>query len=159
MAAVALLASSLAAHADSIVLDSVSGDTYTYGIEVAAESSLTIAPGEGYSLTGLFGVTGATSLFCSAASFTSTSFTETNTSGLSCSLGNGLLTATEFPDLFTVTSSSTTEGLVSFDINGDPSSSGTVEGPVAAVTPEPESLVLLGTGLLGVVSMVRRRKA
>ena len=54
-----MLSTGVAAHADSIVLDSTSGNTYTYGLLLNANSSEIFSPGETITLTGLSGVTGA----------------------------------------------------------------------------------------------------
>jgi hypothetical protein len=156
----AVLSASIAAHANSIVLDSMSGNTYTYGLDVNANSSETFAPGQTITLTGLSGVTGASggspygSFF--SASSTATSVTLTS---LGVTFGNAQSSANDFSDLFTVTSSSGAAGTVNFGINGNPTASGTVEGPVAlvAATPEPSGFVLLGTGLLAVAGAAKRR--
>ena len=156
VAATALLSASLGACAETLVLESASNGLYTY--ELNTDSNQTnFFPGEGIDLTGLAGVTAASvngydSDFYDI-SFTSDSVTLTEETP-------GGIGYVGFIDNFISVTSSAPEGLVSYDITGEPNASGTVPGPAAtSVTPEPSSIVLLGTGLLGVAGVMRKRFA
>jgi hypothetical protein len=150
LAAVALLSSSLAAHANSIVFEGQSGNAYNYGIDVTS-SGLTIAAGNTLTFTGLADVTGASVIYPSifTATFTSTSVTFTTPGGVG--IGPGV-----YLDFFTIDSTAPL-GTVMYTVDTTSGIlSGTVRGP-ASVTPEPSTFALFGTGILGLAGMARRK--
>ena len=158
IATAALCVSSLAAHADSIVLDSVNNGTYVYGVQHTGEIDYNF--GSTVTFSNLYGVTGASASGFDATSITSTSVTFTQDSQILPIFYTG---SGEVTDLFTITSASGVSGLASYVSNSDPAFAGSVAGPVAptltSVTPEPSSFALLGTGLLGIAGVVRKRFA
>jgi PEP-CTERM motif len=150
LAAIALLSASLAAHANSIVFEGQSGNTYYYGVD-ATSRVLTFTPGETLTFTGLADVTGASYIYPDLfiATFTSTSVTFTNPGSVGFESG-------VYPDFFTIDSTAplgtvmytadTTSGIIS----------GSIGGP-ASVTPEPSTFALFGTGLIGLAGAARRK--
>lgn len=164
MAVLVLLSSGLAAHADSI----------TYNVTLTANA------GSLYSGTGVFTVASAPT-----SAGVSTYTTTTGLSNLSFTIGgqvfnlanansgsvplvqfvNGSLTNITYagqtgtsPNRFALQS---TGAYVFYYNNLQSASTGTFSAAVApvAVTPEPSSFALLGTGLLGVAGMLRKRFA
>lgn len=156
LAGAALCVSSLAAHADSIsiVLDSVNNGTYSYGLQVASTEDL--ESGTIIEFNGLYGVTGAVATdgeFTAVVGSTRVRFIQNKATNEYFG---------DSSDLFEITSTSGVPGVVSYlgvvVTAGD--ISGTVDGPAPpSVTPEPSGIALLGTGVLGIAGVVRKRFA
>ena len=141
----------------SMVLTSSGAGTFTYDVSNPGGADFTMASA---SLTGLSGVTGATfvpgsdwdflcnGLFACSLSFTSSSVTFTSTN----ILYRGFTTVGSF-----VVDSPAPLGTVDYGIQSSFGNfSGTVGGPVAPI-PEPSSLLMLGSGVLGLAVVIRRK--
>jgi PEP-CTERM motif len=159
-----LVISVRASRADSIVLTSPGPGVYGYGIEVDAGSPGVMAvTGDSLTLTGLFGVTGASAApnLGFTATFTSTSATFTETGSGASTPANPGSTPVILPDFFFVDSADTTIGNVSYvaTTSNQGVLSGTAQGPVTPppAVPEPSSLILAGSGLLGLAGIARRK--
>jgi hypothetical protein len=156
-AALLFAASTLVAHADSVVFDSQSGDSFNYGIDVTS-SGLVFDAGQTITFTGLADVTGA---FADPpfqffdVTFTSTSVTFTNESGIGTTFT--FLGPRIDNDVFTIDSTAPL-GSITYTAETDNEGilTGSLEGP-AAVTPEPSTLALFGTGILGLAGVARRK--
>ena len=161
----AVLASALilpsAAKADSVIFESQTGNAYTYDLQIDNYGAAFIL--DGFTITGLQGVTNATLSGQLAAvfnplggvSFDSDSVTVATLFGVSIgktdpySIGTLTIFSNALPGdaNFTILDSN---GLFCGDVvgptGGDPS-----------VTPEPSTLLLLGTGLISAAGMARRK--
>lgn len=151
-------------RADSIVLTSPAPGVYGYGIELDPGSPGVMAvTGDSLTLTGLFGVTGASAApnLGFTTTFTSTSATFTETGGLASTGNNPGSTPIILPDFFFVDSADTTIGNISYvaTTSNQGILSGTAQGPVTppSAVPEPSSLILAGSGLLGLAGVARRK--
>jgi hypothetical protein len=158
-----MLASTFAFGNLIMQLDSSGGGKFTYHIGDSNAATFTISGTSPVSLTGLSGVTGATIVGgstltrCTAgsgplisASSTSSSVTLSVAAGFAC----------QFAAFFSIGSfvvdSAAPLHTVHYAIQADIGSfSGTVGGPT--VVPEPSSLLMLGSGVLGLAWMVRRK--
>ncbi|CAN5415932.1 hypothetical protein BH10ACI4_BH10ACI4_37540 [soil metagenome] len=146
------------AKADSIIFNSHVGNTYTYDLQIDDHGAAFVL--DGFTITGLSGVTdadlsGRLALVFNplgGVSFTSNSVTVATIFGVTASF-----TAPYSIGTLTVTSTSL-PGLANFailDSNGF--FSGTVQGPVNSPVPEPSTLLMMGTGLIGAAGAARRK--
>jgi hypothetical protein len=145
--------------ASMITLTSSGSGVFDYGLTLGAGETVSFIPGQTITLSGLSGVTGASVNSELSFSFTETSFTPTSvvfTSSAEFSFSNvGASSPFTFGTLV-VDSSVLTLGTVDFSM--ETNNEGTVQGPVSAAVPEPASLTLFGTALLGLAWFGWRRQ-
>jgi hypothetical protein len=153
-----------ASRADSIALTSESAGVFGYGVILSPGSpGVSVVNGDTILFTGLFGVTGASAApgIGFTATFTSTTATFTETGGGATTPSNPSGSPVEIADLFLIDSADTTVGTISYTaITAQGTLSGTAQGPVtptAPSVPEPSTMVLAGSGLLGLAGAVRRK--
>ncbi len=154
--AASLLLPSLA-HADSVVLSSQSGSTSVYSV-YAPDGTLSYDAGDTVTLSGLSGITGVT-LSDTAGYFGTVSWTDSTITYTTNQSGSLNQSGPVDMELFTVTTNGSSTGDLSYAMQeSDGTYTGVVQTDVAA-TPEPSTLLLLGTGALGIGLFARRRRS
>lgn len=147
---VIFIASAQVSRADSIALESRVGGVYTYGFRLTSSSSVFFGKGQTITLSGLSGVTGAsTGSMFALGNFAVQSFNSTSVVFVQAGPYGG---TTYYPpsdlESLVVDSSVLTLGPVSYTfMDSSATGSGSVEGP-AAPAPEPSSFTLLGLVIL-----------
>lgn len=159
IAVLGLLATPVRASDISIVLMSSGGGEFNYGLQLPGNTYINFSTGETITLSGLSGVTSASLINgspldgCFNPTFSATSVTLTASGFGFCGFFN-IATTTTIAGTLDVLSSDNLNG-ASYEIVSD---QGTFTGNVGAVaTPEPASVLLMGSGLCALGRLRRRR--
>ncbi len=150
------------ASATSIVLTSISGGTYNYGVTVAPGETVLFGAGQTITFTNLAGVTGGSTSNTLGTFFSVSSFTPSSVTFITSS-GGGLQNTSNFAVTFgylTINSTVTTPGDVNYSMQtqNQGTVNGVTQGP-AALRPEPSTLALFGMGLAGIAGLIHKRVA
>ena len=145
-----------AAKADSITFETYNATNHTYTYDVTFNENLTVFFLDGFELTGLKGVTNAT--------LSGTLEDQFGVSHTATTVDVGTIFTVEFGRTvpFSVGTLTVTSlfgpGSVNYELlDSNGRFTGSVEGPTASPVPEPSSLLMLGTGLVGVAGTLRRK--
>ena len=161
LALVLLLAGSQLCPASTITLTSSSGGIYDYVVTITPGETLSLQFGDTITLSGLSGVTGASTIFnpalcfVSVSTFTSSSVVFEEDNG--CVADNGTAFPIAATGTLVVDSSVLTTGPVNFamETGNEGTVTGSTIGPVSTV-PEPPSLILLEAVMMGLVASRHR---
>ena len=154
---VSLVAFVASARADSLQLYYSSNGTYYY--ELTLTQYPTHYAGDFLKVTGFSGVTEA-DLAYQLAQFNFASLSLTDQS-VTVSSPNLYISSQDYVfGIFSIQSAAPNLGLVNYTITDSAGTfTGQVAGPVdSAPTPEPSSLLLLGTGAFGAITLLRRQR-